>query len=360
RITEPTAGEARLYGRVGSLLEVGTGFHPELTGRENIFLNGAILGMTRREIRRHFEAIVAFAEVERFLDTPVKRYSSGMYVRLAFAVAAHLNPDILLVDEVLAVGDAAFQAKCLGKMQDVSAHEGRTVLFVSHNMAAVTTLCRRALFVEGGRVTRDGPAAEVVEHYHRELFDLARDRTDLRDAARTGNGKARFVSVAVRPTDAMGEPLPVAQVGCDVTFEVVLECLADVQHAILAVVLYDARGYRLVDLNTERQARYPDLRAGQTLRATFVARRLLLKPGQYLVGLWLGRRKDAIDYIDPATAFAVAARPEDAKHEHYPGPYCCDFDLALDVVEDRQARAARGGEPAWATEAVMLACPGES
>src|SRR5467141_999376 len=150
RITEPTTGEARIAGRVGSLLEVGTGFHPELTGRENIFLNGAILGMRRDEIARKFDAIVAFAEVERFLDTPVKHFSSGMYVRLAFAVAAHLEPEILIIDEVLAVGDAEFQKKCLGKMDDVSHREGRTVLLVSHNMAAIAELSNRAIFLESG------------------------------------------------------------------------------------------------------------------------------------------------------------------------------------------------------------------
>src|SRR6267143_1879403 len=150
RITEPTIGGVDIYGRVGALLEVGTGFHPELTGRENIFLNGAILGMTRAEIKRKFDEIVAFAEVERFLDTPVKRYSSGMYVRLAFAVAAHLDPEILIVDEVLAVGDAAFQKKCLGKMGNV-AKEGRTVLFVSHNMGAIQRLCSRGIVLERGR-----------------------------------------------------------------------------------------------------------------------------------------------------------------------------------------------------------------
>lgn len=164
RITEPTSGRAVIRGRIGSLLEVGTGFHPELTGRENIFLNGAILGMRRREIARKFDEIVAFAETERFLDTPVKHYSSGMYVRLAFAVAAHLEPDILLVDEVLAVGDVEFQKKCLGKMQSVG-REGRTVLFVSHNMPAVTGLCTRAVLMERGRVTADGPAGEVVMRY---------------------------------------------------------------------------------------------------------------------------------------------------------------------------------------------------
>ena len=164
RITEPTAGRITLRGRVASLLEVGTGFHPELTGRENIFLNGAILGMTRAEIRRKFDEISAFAEVEKFLDTPVKRYSSGMYVRLAFAVAAHLEPEILIVDEVLAVGDAEFQKKCLGKMQDV-ASQGRTVLFVSHNMAAVRRLCARGILLGKGSVVTDGEINAIVDAY---------------------------------------------------------------------------------------------------------------------------------------------------------------------------------------------------
>ncbi len=164
RITEPTEGEARIRGRVGSLLEVGTGFHGDLTGRENIFLNGAILGMRRREIQRKFDEMVAFAEVERFIDTPVKRYSSGMYLRLAFAVAAHLEPEILIVDEVLAVGDAAFQRKCLGKMSEVSG-EGRTVLLVSHNMAAITSLATNCLWLDAGKVRRLGPPGEVVPAY---------------------------------------------------------------------------------------------------------------------------------------------------------------------------------------------------
>jgi lipopolysaccharide transport system ATP-binding protein len=164
RITEQTEGRVEITGRVASLLEVGTGFHPELTGRENIFLNGAILGMSRAEIRRKFDEIVQFAEVEKFLDTPVKRYSSGMYVRLAFAVAAHLEPEILIVDEVLAVGDAQFQKKCLGKMQEVS-RGGRTVIFVSHNMGTVTSLCSRALWLAQGRVHRTGPVREVINDY---------------------------------------------------------------------------------------------------------------------------------------------------------------------------------------------------
>jgi lipopolysaccharide transport system ATP-binding protein len=182
-ITDPTEGEARIWGRVGSLLEVGTGFHGDLTGRENIFLNGAILGMRRREIERKFDEIVAFAEVERFIDTPVKRYSSGMYLRLAFAVAAHLEPEILIVDEVLAVGDAAFQRKCLGKMGEVSG-EGRTVLLVSHNMSAITSLATSCLWLDAGRVRQTGPPADVVSAYLREGHAAAEPGyADLSDPA---------------------------------------------------------------------------------------------------------------------------------------------------------------------------------
>jgi ABC-2 type transport system ATP-binding protein/lipopolysaccharide transport system ATP-binding protein len=166
RITRPTTGVARMRGRVGALLEVGTGFHPELTGRENVFLNGAILGMTRRDIRSRFDEIVAFAGVERFLDTPLKRYSSGMYLRLAFAVAAHLDPEIVVVDEVLAVGDVEFQQRCLFKMSQLEA-EGRTVLFVSHDLGAIGRLCRRAIWIDGGSVEADGPTVDVLDRYLR-------------------------------------------------------------------------------------------------------------------------------------------------------------------------------------------------
>jgi len=197
RITEPTSGWADVTGRVGSLLEVGTGFHPELTGRENVFLNGAILGMRREEIRRRFDEIVAFAEIERFLDTPVKRYSSGMSVRLAFAVAAHLEPEILLVDEVLAVGDAAFQRKSLGKMNEV-AREGRTVVFVSHNLAIIQALCRRGIVLEHGRVVADAPAREAIDRYLRTLEQAAAadllQRTD-RDPRSWHDTRIRAVDV---------------------------------------------------------------------------------------------------------------------------------------------------------------------
>jgi lipopolysaccharide transport system ATP-binding protein len=198
RVTQPTAGEVRMRGRVGSLLEVGAGFHPELSGRENIYLNGAILGMTRAEIRRKFDEIVAFAEVERFLDTPVKRYSSGMYVRLAFAVAAHLEPEILIVDEVLAVGDAEFQKKCLGKMKSVSSAEGRTVLFVSHNMTAINTLCTRALLLAGGALETMGTPDAVVQAYLAPAHH--RDRSRVREwaeACAPGDERVRLRRIAL-------------------------------------------------------------------------------------------------------------------------------------------------------------------
>ncbi len=192
RITEPTRGEVDLYGAVGSLLEVGTGFHPELTGRENVYLNGAILGMSRREIDRQFDAIVDFSGVEKFLDTPVKRYSSGMYVRLAFAVAAHLSSDILLVDEVLAVGDTEFQRKCLGKIKDV-AHGGRTVLFVSHHMQSVQVLCTRAMYLEKGKVLCYGEVPEAIDYYVRSFERPATKMGDPRQ--RPGTGELRITSI---------------------------------------------------------------------------------------------------------------------------------------------------------------------
>jgi lipopolysaccharide transport system ATP-binding protein len=209
RITEPTTGHFRAYGRVSSLLEVGTGFHPELTGRENIFLNGAILGMGKKEINRKFDDIVAFAETGKFIDTPVKRYSSGMYVRLAFAVAAHLEPDVLLVDEVLAVGDASFQKKCLGKMGDIS-KEGRTVVFVSHNMVAVNSLCKRAIWLNNGEIIKDGPSAHVVTNYLATGTQSDGPPEEVWDdlAGAPGNDMVRLHRVCIRPRDGhLSEPL---------------------------------------------------------------------------------------------------------------------------------------------------------
>ena len=198
RITEPTEGHAVISGRVGALLEVGTGFHPELTGRENIWLNGAILGMRRAEIQRQFDEIVTFAGVERYIDTPVKRYSTGMHARLAFAVAAHLEPDILIVDEVLAVGDAEFQKRCMGKMGD-AARSGRTVLFVSHNMAAIESLCSRAIWLERGRCTADGAASEVISRYLATCLSALNDHVWPEPDLAPGNDRVRMRRAQVRP-----------------------------------------------------------------------------------------------------------------------------------------------------------------
>ncbi len=213
RITEPTTGYADVYGRIGSLLEVGTGFHPELTGRENIYLNGAILGMRRSEIDRKFDEIVAFAEVEKFVDTAVKHYSSGMYLRLAFAVAAHLEPEILLVDEVLAVGDAVFQRKCVSKMSDV-ANEGRAVLFVSHNMGAIASLCKLAMVIESGRVVNIGESSEMISHYIQIVQSGASLALDQR-RDRRGDGRLRFVKVEIH--NSQGLPVESIRSGEDIT-----------------------------------------------------------------------------------------------------------------------------------------------
>lgn len=206
RITEPTTGRIEMRGRIASLLEVGTGFHPELTGRENIFMNGALLGMTSREIRSKFDEIVAFSEIEKFLDTPVKRYSSGMYVRLAFAVAAHLEPEILIIDEVLAVGDAAFQKKCLGKMGEV-ASQGRTVFFVSHNITAIKTLCSRAIWLDKGTVVNDGPAGSVTADYLCESAKVVLEQVWDDKASAPGNDQVKLhrisISAVGRETDEL-------------------------------------------------------------------------------------------------------------------------------------------------------------
>jgi lipopolysaccharide transport system ATP-binding protein len=244
RITEPTEGYAEIHGRVGSLLEVGTGFHPELTGRENIYLNGAILGMKRAEIDRKFDEIVDFSGVEKFMDTPVKRYSSGMYVRLAFAVAAHLEPEILLVDEVLAVGDAEFQKKCLGKMGDV-AKEGRTVLFVSHNMQAIRQLCRRAVRLADGRLVMDGLSDAVVHDY---LQDLPKAET-LQEIARLIPQLPPHPAFRLRSVVILQDGHPGSDVvnGRPVELEVVYEVLREVFGLHVYFRLYDSDGNLLFE-----------------------------------------------------------------------------------------------------------------
>lgn len=287
RITKPTAGEASIWGRVGSLLEVGTGFHPDLTGRENVYLNGAILGMKRAEIDARFDEIVAFAEVERFVDTPVKRYSSGMYLRLAFAVAAHLEPEILIVDEVLSVGDAAFQRKCLGKMSEVSG-QGRTVLLVSHNMAAVTSLATSCLWIDAGRIREEGrPDAVVASYLSSDVAVGAPGYADVSDPAlRDGvpkrtQGELLFdwVRLLDRDGEASGvffedEPLKV-ELGLDALVAAAsLEILVKVQTIEGVLVFTLTSGVRTQEISPGK------------LKLSVVVPRLPLRPGRYVLDLY--------------------------------------------------------------------------
>jgi ABC-type polysaccharide/polyol phosphate transport system ATPase subunit len=334
RITEPTKGEVQLYGRVGSLLEVGTGFHPELTGRENVYLNGAILGMSKGEIRKQFDAIVDFAAVEKFLDTPVKRYSSGMYVRLAFGVAAHLRSEILIVDEVLAVGDGEFQQKCLGKMKDVSS-DGRTVLFVSHNMAVVQKLCQRAIFFRDGRVTMDGNAFSVVEEYQRtdEITSLMLNRTvPLKKMKRWGgSGRARFTSLRLfNPLlleDSIERPVRQGDIGIELMIEGQVEGVKGV-----GVQITDQYDRKIINCNTLELE--DNLKLTQGARIRLIVRDVRLRPACYKLGLWIGEGEEVhTDVITDDLKLEILppqGRKWVSKHD---GTYECPFEC--EIVENR-------------------------
>jgi len=275
RITEPTAGRALVYGRVGSLLEVGTGFHPELTGRENIYMNGAILGMKRAEIDRKFDEIVAFAETEKFLDTPVKRYSSGMYVRLAFAVAAHLEPEILIVDEVLAVGDQAFQKKCLGKMGDV-ATQGRTVLFVSHNLVAVQNLCERVIWLQNGEIQEEGITSRVISNYLATSYSARKEQVWMDVTTAPGNDKVRLRRVSVRPENGS----PSDQITMSSGFVVDVEYWNLHPNARLHVTLHFLTEQQIVAFTTGSIETDPV--NGYELLSTGLYRSVCVVPGNFL------------------------------------------------------------------------------
>jgi lipopolysaccharide transport system ATP-binding protein len=313
RITHPTTGHVELCGQVGSLLEVGTGFHPELTGRENIFLNGAILGMPRKEIKRKLDEMVAFAEVDRFLDMPVKRYSSGMYMRLAFAVASHLEPEILVVDEVLAVGDAAFQKKCLGKMDQVS-RAGRTVLFVSHNMTAVKSLCSRAILVDQGRVASEGNVDEVVNNYLAAGTDMSRTGVIPEDAVRMGNSQARMRSVKLQDEDGQ----EVTQLYFGQAFGVTLVCdvLKDIEDGLFEVSVSTPDGTHVSCSTTLDGSRRMDLGKGRyTIDAWFDN---LLLPRRYTIDVGVHQRDGTTaDFVQRVLDFVVLAVAESGD-DHYP------------------------------------------
>ena len=295
RITGPTRGRADIYGRVGSLLEVGTGFHPELTGRENIYLNGAILGMRKIEIDRKFDEIVSFAEVEKFLDTPVKRYSSGMYVRLAFGVAAHLETEVLLVDEVLAVGDAQFQKKCFEKMRDIGV-QGRTILFVSHNMSAVRSICRQALIIEKGRVAAYGEIDETVDRYLSQVSSTQ----DLGEAVETNT----FTVMSVEATSANG---PVIKTFDPVHVKVRFVPKAEIKDPGLYVSILTMDSRRLTGLDLKDFVTTSSLPANEVAELGFTIESLPLLPGTYQLEIHLkDMAKRLIEIVPRTFKFEVA------------------------------------------------------
>jgi lipopolysaccharide transport system ATP-binding protein len=313
RITRPTTGWAEIHGRVGSLLEVGTGFHPELTGRENTFLSGAILGMSKREIERKFDEIVAFAELEKFIDTPVKHYSSGMYVRLAFAVAAHLEPEILLVDEVLAVGDINFQKKCLGKMGDV-ARAGRTVVLVSHNLGAITQLCPRTIWIDEGSLRADGASESIVAEY---MKSASKD-SDSHRWERTGTGRVKFEGVEILDEESkprtqllMGHDIRIRATGiadrAGTEFNFAVQFITST--GTIAIWAYD-------QLRTFRANSDGEFRIEMRIRE------LMLMPGSYLLSVWVGRAgQEHFDWVKNAVSLDVIQSDRipvtETIHNHY-------------------------------------------
>lgn len=297
RVTSPTAGSIKIKGRIASLLEVGTGFHPELTGRENIYLNGAILGMRKAEIKRKFDEIVDFSGVDRYIDTPVKRYSSGMYVRLAFAVAAHLESEILVIDEVLAVGDAEFQKKCLGKMGDISKGEGRTVLFVSHNMASIESLCNKGILMHDGQISKTGSINSCIKSYLDENKALVQtqlsERTD-----RMGSGGILIQEVTTKPaTITTFKPLTVT-----IEFK---KKLAELQIKEIGISIWDDAGYKLISISTDFTGGVKHLNNTQTNKVECTILSLPLIEGEYQLNAFISSHNGLEDYVTGALLLTV-------------------------------------------------------
>jgi len=346
RITDPTTGYAEVRGRVGSLLEVGTGFHQELTGRDNVYLNGSILGMDRAYIRRCFDEIVEFSGIGPFIDTPVKHYSSGMNVRLAFAVAAHLEPEVLIIDEVLAVGDAEFQRKCLGKMDDV-ARGGRTVLFVSHNLGAVQRLCTRSILLKDGQVVAEGDTTEVVRQYLASGVSEAPPAQwlDLSSAERTGSGVSRVEAIRYGSPDQTVDFRPYPGGPLEMTLRV--SATAPVPRATVGFALRDHFGATLLSGSTTANGSRASLPEGQSTWRVAIPS-LPLRPGAYQLDLWLGDLVERHDRLQPALHFEVFDRQRRAwgprYDPRYDGPVFCDYQVAA-IANDDQPWGAAPGAP---------------
>ena len=300
RVTAPTSGVVKVKGRIGSLLEVGTGFHPELTGRENVYLNGAILGMKKEEVTRKFDEIVAFSGVEKFIDTPVKRYSSGMYVRLAFAVAAHLDPEILIVDEVLAVGDAEFQKKCLGKMGDV-AGEGRTVLFVSHNMAAIQQLCKKAIVIQLGQIAFSGEADKSISLY---LSDTNPKSTNQNSYPLSVNTVNDFRLNNISFTNSEGDVINFVSSGSDLNINLNLYSKSNFDNLVITIGINDSTGVRLTVLHSGLAGFRLKKHVGQEEFSCLVPK-LNLLPGKYLIDVKIYQDRDPLIWLNNAATLLV-------------------------------------------------------
>jgi lipopolysaccharide transport system ATP-binding protein len=313
RITEPTEGRMEIHGRLGSLLEVGTGFHPELTGRENIFLNGTILGMKRQEIARKFDEIVAFSEIEKFLDMPVKRYSSGMYVRLAFAVAAHLEPEILVVDEILAVGDVDFQKKCLGKMSEVSG-AGRTILFVSHNMPAVKNLCTRAILLDKGRIVSEGDVENTIAAYLNVNSPIQEDGLIPETAPRTGTGDALLRRVSL--IDETGQPFNQVLLGQTFHVVVVYEIKQPIEDAVIEIGISTLNGLRVATVqNVDGDKGSMKLKPGMQEISVEIDATLL--PREYVIDVFMNRLTGlTVDWVERTLQFTALNIAKNTK-DHY-------------------------------------------
>ena len=296
RTTAPTTGSIKIKGKIASLLEVGTGFHPELSGRENVFLNGAIMGMSKSDIKRNFDAIVEFSGVSKFIDTPVKRYSSGMYVRLAFAVAAHLESEIMIIDEVLAVGDVEFQKKCIGKMQEVSGNEGRTVLFVSHNMSSVKALCNHGLFLEGGKLRLSGTVQEVTEAYTSTNKGLVESTGLALRKDRTGTGQIKVVDFLIK--DIVGNHIDTVLTGEDIEFCFRLQCNGEKAKNIdFGLNFFDAEDNNMGVLYSSYQKIYFESEASSYITVSVVIPNFPFTLGTYKVGTRVMVGNDESDWL---------------------------------------------------------------
>jgi lipopolysaccharide transport system ATP-binding protein len=364
RITDPTTGHAEVRGRVGSLLEVGTGFHPELTGRDNVYLNGSILGMDRAYIRRRFDEIVEFSGIGPFIDTPVKHYSSGMNVRLAFAVAAHLEPEVLIIDEVLAVGDAEFQRKCLGKMDDV-ARGGRTVVFVSHNLGAVQRLCTRSILLDGGHVAAAGDTTDIVRRYLASGASEAPPAQwlDLSSAQRSGSGLSRIEAIRYESPDHAVDFRPYP--GGPLAMTLRVHATAPITRATVGFTLRDHFGATLLSGSTTASGSRASLPEGHSTWRVAIPS-LPLRPGAYQLDLWLGDPVGVHDRLQPALHLEVFDRQRrswgpryDPRHD---GPVFCEYEVApvgdggdrstADPQLPRPELGTREGEPAAGRRAV--------